>query len=153
MTEITQRQLDDYAAGKVELKDLVGIEPAHFEELKGRAQFFLDGGHHERALIMLEMIEELDRTDPLPSLLAVQILLARGESDAAEEKLERLFASCPDNPDVLVAKAELLIQIGQMAPAAELLAQVIDRDPNANTDATKRAQAVAAKANAMLESS
>ena len=150
MTEITQQHLDQYAAGKAELKDLVGMSAEEVEHLRGRAQLFLDGGHDERALIMLEMLEELDRSDPLPSLLAVGLLLKRGESDAAEEKLAALEGRHPKHPEVQIAKAELLIQTGQMVPAARLLKAVIDQDPQAKTDAGKRAQAVVARANAML---
>ncbi len=149
-TTITAQQLYAYAAGEVEITDLIGIEPDYIEQLRGRAQFFLDGGHDARALIMLEMLEELDRSDPLPSLLAIEILLRRGESDAAEEKIQSLHERHPDDPNVAIAEAELLIQTGQMVPAAELLKRVIDADPKASTDAGKRAQAVAARAHRML---
>lgn len=153
MPEISQQQLDDYVAGKTELKDLIGLDADHLEQLKGRAQFFLDGEHHERALIMLEMLEELDRSDTLPTLLAIDLLLGQGNSDAAEEKIETLLARDPDDADALVAKAQLLVQTGQMVPAAELLERVIAEDPDATSDAGKRAQALAARAHDLLKQS
>ncbi len=151
MSQINQQQLDDYVAGKTELRDLIGLGAEELDKLKGRAQFFLDGEHHDRALIMLEMLEELDRNDTLPTLLAIDLLLAQGKSDAAEEKIETLIGRDPNNSDALVAKAELLIQSGQMVPAAELLERVVGKDPDAASDAGKRAQALAARAHEMFE--
>ena len=87
----TERDLKAYDEGTTELKDLLGLEPDYLEQLEGRAQFFIDGGHHERAVMMLEMIEELDRTQKLPTLLAIDSLLALGRSDAAEEKVRGLL--------------------------------------------------------------
>ena len=151
MSTITNKDLEAYAANKTELKDLLGMEPSFLELLKGRAQFFLDGGHTERALIMLEMLEELDRKDPAPSLIAADLLLKEGRSDAAEEKIEALLARSPHHPEGLVAKAELKIAIGELAPAAAILKEVIDQDPHGKTVAGKRAMAVAAAAHARFE--
>jgi tetratricopeptide (TPR) repeat protein len=152
MTAINQKQIDAYLQGEAELKDLLEVEPAYMEELKGRAQFFVDGGHDERALIMLEMIEELDRSDPMPHLLAAELLLKEGRSDAAQEKIEMVLERDPEHADALVAKAELRIATGDLVEAAMLLGKVIDRDPDATTDAGKRAQSVAAAAHARFES-
>jgi len=152
MTEITQKHVDDYAAGKVELATLLGLSPEYVTDLRGRAQFFIEGGHDERALIMLEMLEELDRSDTLPTLLAIEVLQKLGRSDAAEEKIERLLARDPHDLDALVAKAELLIATGELAPAAATLEAVVERDPDGRTDAGKRARAVAARASAQLTS-
>ena len=149
--QITAGQVRDWAAGKVEIKDLIGLAPAEVEGLQGRAQFFLEGRHDERALIMLEMLEELDRTDPLPSLLAIEVLLRLGQSDAAEEKIATLLQRRPDDPEVLVAQAELLIQTGQLVPAAALLERVLGKDSDAKTPAGQRARAVAARASALFE--
>jgi len=151
MTTINDKQLDAYVAGKTELKDLIGLSSTDLEQLKGRAQFFLDGSHKERALIMLEMLEELDRTDSAPSLLAIELLLEQGNSDAAEEKIEALLARDPSDTDALVAKAQLLVGIGQMVPAAELLERVVAKDPDAGSDAGKRAVALAAHAHDLFE--
>ena len=148
---ITTQQVQDWAAGKVEIKDLIGLAPAEIEALRGRAQFFFDGQHDERALIMLEMLEELDRTDPAPSLLAVEVLLRQGRSDAAEEKITALLQRRPDDPEVLVAQAELLIQTGQLVPAAAILERVLAQDPNATTPAAQRARAVASRASALFD--
>ncbi|MEL6547243.1 MAG: hypothetical protein AAFQ82_21645, partial [Myxococcota bacterium] len=76
--EVADTEVQRYLEGKVELGELLGMGAERLEQLKGRAQFYLDGGHHERALIMLEMIEELDRTDHTAKLLAVEVLLALG---------------------------------------------------------------------------
>lgn len=146
MTEITPEQVNDYATGKVELKELVGITTEYWQLLLGRTQFFLDGEHTERALIMLEMLEELDRKDPLPTLIAVELLLKEGRSDAAEEKIELLRARFGESPEVRVAQAELLVQVGQMVPAAEILEGVLNEDPEATTDAGKRARALVHRA-------
>jgi Flp pilus assembly protein TadD len=148
---ITQKQLDAYAAGEVELKELLAISPEYLAQLKGRAQFFLDGGHRQRALMMLEMLEELDRTDPLPTLLAIEVLLQLGQSDTAEQKIHRLLALRPNDPQALVALAELKLAIGEMVPAADLLKKVIETDAQAKTPAGARARAVAARAATQLQ--
>ena len=43
----------------------------------------------DTAVVAVKMLEELDRKDPLPTLLALEILLALGLSDGAAEKDER----------------------------------------------------------------
>lgn len=129
-----------------ELKDLLGLGPDHLERLRGRAQFFIDGGHYERALIMLEMLEALDRNDTLPTLLAIDSLLALGRSDGAEAKARALLARDPDDGDALVALAEVQIAVGDLVPAAATLERVVTRDPDGVTEAGRRALAVAAAA-------
>ncbi len=151
MTEITDAQVQEYLSGKVELVQLLGMAPDYVAKLRGRAQFFLDGGHHERALIMLGMLEELDRTDKLPTLLAIEVLLSLGRSDEAEAKVESLLARFPEDPEVVVAKAELHIAIGEMAPAAALLERIIAGDPDGQTVAGQRARAVAQRAYERIE--
>jgi predicted Zn-dependent protease len=146
----TTKQVEDWAAGKAELKDVIGLDAESLARLRGRAQWFVDGGHHERALIMLEMLEELDRNDVNATLLAIDMLLELGRSDAAERKIEALLARAPDDPAALVAKAELLIRGGKLVPAARLLEAVVARDPQA--EPARRALAVAARAHARLAS-
>ena len=152
MAAITEQQLDAYLSGETELKDLVDLDPDYLEQIKGRAQFFVDGGHTERALIMLEMLEELDRKDPLPSLLAIDLLLGDGRSDDAEAKIDMLQERHPNSPDVAVARAQLLVQTGQLVGAAALLEGVLAADPEATTDAGQRARALAARAHDQFES-
>ena len=147
------KDLEAYAANEMELKDLLGMEAAYIEVLKGRAQLFVEGGRTERALIMLEMLEALDRRDVTPSLVAAELLIKEGRSDAAEAKIESILARMPEHPDALVAKAELKIAIGELAPAAAILKKVIDGDPQASTAAGKRALAVAVQAHHRLGSS
>ncbi|OGQ85799.1 MAG: hypothetical protein A2289_09110 [Deltaproteobacteria bacterium RIFOXYA12_FULL_58_15] len=149
---ISDAELEAYAKGERELKDLVGMAPEYLAALKGRAQFFIDDGSHERALMMLDMLEELDRTEPMPSLLAAEILLKDGKSDAARQRVDAVLSRHPELPDGLVALAEVHIATGAMVRAAELLAKVIDADPDGSNDATKRAFAVAARAHAMMAS-
>ena len=152
MEQITQKEVNAYLAGRAELKELLGFSPEYLQQLKGRTQFFLDGGHKERALMMLEMIEALDRKDTLATLLAVEILLQLGRSDAAEEKVNALLQRRPDDPDGLVALAQLKIAIGELVPAAQTLKKVIDQDQQAKTPAGRRARLVAARARAQLQS-
>ena len=118
--EITTADVERWAAGKVELKDLIGLDAAELEGLQGRAQFFLDGKHDERALIMLEMLEELDRTDPLPTLLAVEVLLRLGRSDAAEEKVEALLRRRPGDPDPAANKTVRFVPMKRAGAAEDL---------------------------------
>ena len=94
--QLTDAELDAYERGEAELEDLLGLTPQYMDGLRGRAQFFIDGGHQERALMMLEMLEELDRTDVQPTLLAVEVLLKMGDSDRAEEKINELLERRPD---------------------------------------------------------
>ncbi|MEK7703776.1 MAG: tetratricopeptide repeat protein [Myxococcota bacterium] len=150
MSEITNQHVDAYVGGKIELVDLLGVDADTLDKLRGRAQFFLDGGHRERALIMLEMLEELDRRDKLPTLLAIEVLLELGRSDAARDKIDALLARDAHDPDALVALAELRLATGELVAAANLLRTVIEVDPDAKTSAGARAQAVAARAHARL---
>jgi thioredoxin-like negative regulator of GroEL len=144
-------QLDAYLAGKRELHRILELTPEQVQALRGRAQFFVDGEHDERALIMLEMLEELDRTDPRPTLMAIDVLLRLGHSDAAKEKVEALAARHPGSADALTARAQLQIGMGEWANAAETLREVAKRDPSAKTDAGKRGRALAARAYAIFE--
>jgi thioredoxin-like negative regulator of GroEL len=87
----------------------------------------------------------------MPRLLAAELLLADGRSDAAQAKIEAVLARQPEHADAQVAMAELRIATGDMVAAATLLGQVIDADPEARTEAGKRAQNVAAAAHASFE--
>ena len=64
-----------------------------------------------------------------------------------------LLERFPDDPEVLVAQAELKIAIGEMVPAAEILTAIVGADPDGKTPAGQRALAVAARAHAQFESS
>lgn len=153
MGEVTERQTAAYLNGEVELKDLLGLSPEYVADLRGRAQFFLDGGHDERALIMLELLEDLDRTDMVPTLLAVDVLLRLGRSDAAQAKADALSACAPQCDDAQVACAKVKLAIGEWARAAQLLKGVLARDPQARTSAGRSARALANEAYARFEAS
>ena len=148
---ITPQQIEAYTTGEVELSELLQLEPHYIEQLRGRAQFFIDGDHIERALMMLDMLEELDRTEPLPTLVAIELLLRHGRSDAAELRIEGLLQHCPNSAAARVARAELLVQTGQLVAAAAMLEQVFGEDPEAHTEPGRRAQALAARAFEMFE--
>jgi predicted Zn-dependent protease len=150
MEPLTQAQVDAYLAGRLEMKSLLHLSADDLAKLRGRAQFFYDGHHDERALIMLEMLEELDRHDTLPTLMAIDVLLRLGRSDSAEEKIDRLLARDPTDADALVAQAELHLACGRLVPAAAILAQVIERDPDTKTAAGQRARVVAARGYALV---
>lgn len=143
--------LQDYLDGKKELGETLGLGAEAIETLRGRAQFFIDGGHHERALMMLEMLAALDRNDLVVALLVVETQLALGLSDAADGKLDELEAHFGKHADITVSRADLLLRTGHIAPAAELLRQVLAEDPQAQTRAGQRAQAVAHRGAQMLE--
>ena len=147
---IQTSDLEAYCAGTKELVEVLGVEPGYVEKLKGRTQLFLDTGNFERALIMLEMLEALDRRDPLPALLAVDVLLRLGWSDRAETKINARLQANPQDLSFLVAKAELLIAIGELHTAARTLQRVVDADPEQQTAPGKRARAVAAHAHALF---
>lgn len=117
--------ISDYLSGKKELKDLLGFSQQDIVNLKGRAQFFLDGGHEERALIMLEMVEELDRKDSAATLAAARLLARRGESTSALEKLTLLKYRLGELPMILFLEAEILVNIGRVVEAAPLLRSVV----------------------------
>ena len=149
MTET--RPFDDsdlkaFEDGEVELRELLGLDPDYLDQLRGRAQWYLDGGHDDRALIMLEMLEALDRKDKLPALHAVDVLLRLGRSTEARAKVEALLERDPDDADALVALAEVRIAAGELAPAAELLERVVRNDPDGRTLAGARARVVASRA-------
>ncbi|MBC7794799.1 MAG: hypothetical protein H7Z43_13930 [Clostridia bacterium] len=145
------KQVDSYLAGSSELHTLIGLTPQQMEQFRGRAQFFIDGEHDERALIMLEMLEELDRKDARPTLAAIDVLLRMGHSDAAKEKVAALKAKDAKNPNALVAEAALQIGMGEWGYAVSTLKELAACDPDAKTDAGKRGRVLAGKAYAMFE--
>lgn len=147
---ISDADLEAYAQGRKELHEIVGLGPDNIAQLRGRAQFFLDGGHLERALIMLEMLEALDRTDMQPALWAVDVLLKLGSSDAADEKLDEMSLRFADCHDLKVSRAELYLQTGRPYDAAGLLKQVLDADSLGKTEAGRRAHTVYARGKAMF---
>ncbi len=134
-----------------ELREVLGVDAGYLRQLKGRAQFFLEGGHHERALIVLELLEALDEGDTAVTLAAIDVLVALGRTDAAEERVQRLLSRDPRDTQALVAKAHVLLSAGELGPAAALLAQVIAADPSGTSAASRRARAIAAAAHARLE--
>ncbi len=151
MTTFSTQELQAYENGTMELKQLLGFGDDYLQALKGRAQFFVDGGHRERALIMLEMLCALDRTDFTPALLAAELYLEEGASDSAEAHIEAVLARMPDCAEALVAQAELQLRSGELTSAAALLRRVLATDSHGQTSAGKRALAVAAQAHARLQ--
>ena len=151
--EISESEMRRYLDGKVELRELLESDAELLAKRKGRAQFFIDGGHDERAVIMLEMLEELDRTDRTATLLAVEILLKLGLSDRAEEKVHALLERDAGDPDARVARAQLDLSTGRWYDAAATLQSVIDEDPEFSKPATQRASVLAQAAHERFESS
>lgn len=149
----TDTQLKHYLAGTMELASILEMTPQQMEQLRGRAQFFVDGEHDERAVIMLEMLEELDRTDTRPTQVVIDVLLRMGQSDAAKAKVDRLLARDPKSLDALTARAKVELAMGDWVKAAATLKDVAAKDPTAKTDAGKRGRALAAKAYATFEES
>ncbi len=147
---VRQEDLNAYDTGRKELRHIIGMSDDAFSQLQGRAQFFIDGGHLERALIMLEMLEALDRTRMHVPLWTVDILLKLGRSDAAEEKLRELRERFGDTTDIQVSTAELLLQTGRPYDAASLLHAVIENDMDATTEAGLRARSIFARGRAMF---
>ncbi|MEM6533428.1 MAG: tetratricopeptide repeat protein [Myxococcota bacterium] len=151
--EVSDAEVERYLNGEVELRDLLGLDTQLLEQIKGRAQFFVDGEHSERALILLEMLEELDRNDRTASLIAIEVLLREGLSDRAQAKVEMLLTRAPEDPDVLVAKAQYELAVGRWHEAAATLERVIEADPGAEAEATQRALVLAQAAHAEFEAS
>ncbi len=153
MADLTDAEIEKYLRGEVEMRELAGLAPEQLLQLKKRTQFFLDGNHDERALVMLEMLEELDRKDTAATIKAVDVLLGLGRSGEAMEKVQRLLTADPKHYEGRLARAKVEIATGQWALAAMTLQQLIDEDPKATTDAAKRAHALARQAHAMFEAS
>jgi predicted Zn-dependent protease len=145
-----RNELGQYLEGRCELKEILGLSSEYLEQLRGRAQLFLDGGQDERALMMLGMLEELDRRDPLPSLLAAEVLLRQGRSDAALVAVEKVLTRDPQCAEALVTLAEIHLAAGEMVPAAATLSRVLANDPGGATAAGQRALTVAARGHASM---
>ncbi len=144
-------QLDAYVSGKREMHQILEMSAEQLQALRGRAQFFFDGEHDERALIMLEMLEELDRTDARPTFMAIDVLLRMGHSDAAKAKVQALATRHPSSADALIARAQVELALGEWANAAKTLGEVAKRDPSAKSEAGKLGRALAARAYATFE--
>ena len=153
MAELSEAQIEKYLRGEVELRELTGLAPEQLQQLRKRTQMFIDGGHDERALVMLEMLEELDRKDVTATLKAVETLLALGKSGEAMVKVRRLLADHPKSYDGRLARAQVELATGQWALAATTLQQLVNEDPNAQTESGKRAHALARQAHALFEAS
>lgn len=153
MADLTDKDIEKYLRGEVEMRELAQLSPEQLLQLKKRTQFFLDGNHDERALVMLEMLEELDRKDTTATIKSVDVLLGLGRSGEAMEKVSRLLAADPKHYEGRLARAKVEIAMGQWALAATTLQQLIKEDPKASTDSAKRAHALARQAHAMFEAS
>lgn len=153
MSELPDAVVQKYLRGEVEVRDLAKLTPQAITQLKRRTQMFLDGGHDERALVMLEMLEELDRKDAMVVLAAVDVLVRLGRSGDAAAKVERLLAVAPKSYEGRVAKARVEVATGAWPAAAATLASLLKEDPRAATEAGKRAHALAREAHALFEAS
>ncbi len=145
MDGITTQNLERYLAGRVSLQSVLGLGEHDLEPLRGRAQFYIEGGHHERALIVLEMLEALDESDDLVKLHVAAVLLALGRSSEAQDRVETVLARRPDHADAKVSLAEIRLATGDLVGAAALLREVVARDPSGTSAAARRASAVAAR--------
>ncbi len=153
MAELSEAQVERYLRGEVELRDLARLSPEQLLQLRKRAQMFIDGGHDERALVMLEMLEELDRNDTTATLKSIDTLLALGKSGEAMDKVQRLLAAAPGSYDGRLARAKVELATGQWALAATTLQQLVEEDPDAQTESGKRAHALARQAHGLFEAS
>jgi predicted Zn-dependent protease len=150
MSGITTQDLERYTAGRISLQALLGLGEHELEPLRGRAQFYIDGGHHERALIILEMLEALDEADDLVKLHLAAVLLALGRSQEAQERVEAILARHPDHADAKVSLAEIRLAAGDLVGAAALVQDVVARDPDGGTAAARRARGVALRGDALF---
>ncbi|HSI05009.1 MAG TPA: tetratricopeptide repeat protein [Myxococcota bacterium] len=153
MAELSEGHIEKYLRGEVELRELARLSAEQVQQLRKRAQMFIDGGHDERALVMLEMLEELDRKDTTAAIKAIDTLLALGKSGEAMTKVQRLLALEPKSYDGRLARAKVEIATGQWALAATTLQQLVKEDPTAQTEAGKRAHALARQAHGLFEAS
>jgi predicted Zn-dependent protease len=112
--EITlQRYLD----GQATLKDALGISTEYLSQLRGRAQYYVDAGQWERALIMLDMVAALDRSDSAAELLAAEVELRMGRSFAAESRIRAVLESQPDSVDAHLASAAVYMARANLTDA------------------------------------
>lgn len=139
MSSSTDADVDRYFSGEAELKDLLGLDPGYLESVRQRAQYFIEAEAWERALLLLELLEAVDRTDQKPALLASQALLELGRHDEARLKLLPLLDYPAVQVDALVLLARLHLRRAQLAEAAVLLKQACALDPEFRTDAGRRA--------------
>lgn len=153
MAELTEAQIDKYFRGEVELHELARLSPEELLQLRRRAQHFLDGGNDERALVMLEMLEELDRNDVAATVKAIDVLLGLGKSGEAMKKVQRLLAVEPKSYEGRLARARVELATGAWGLAAATLDELVREDPQASTDSGKRAHALAKQAHALFEAS
>ena len=153
MAALSEAQIERYLRGEVELRELAQLSPEQLHQLRMRAQAFIDGGHDERALVMLEMLEELDRKDETATLKAIDTLLALGKSGEAMTKVRRLLVANPKSFDGRLARAKVELATGEWALAAATLQQLVNEDPTAQTESGKRAHALARQAHRLFEAS
>ncbi len=133
-----------------EMIQILGISEDEHEALRGRAQFYLDGGHDERALIMLEMLEELDKRDETATLLAIDVLLRLGRSSDADKKAQYLIRKNPKSLDGQLALAQISLAKAEFFEAANYLEKVIQNAPSPDSDAAKRAYLLARDAQSLF---
>lgn len=108
------------------------IDEDYFEAMLGAAEVLLSPlGEHERALSMCDealsvAVDATEETDCL--LLKVDILLAKGDEEAALRTLKRVKAEALTLPGQALAAGRAYFDLGKSAEAAPLLKQALTLD-------------------------
>lgn len=151
MHDVNDHQdLAPYLSGQLELREVMGLPDALMDQFYARAQFFVSGGHWERALIMLERLEELDRKDLRPVLAAADVLVELGRSFEAEARLLRVLAAEPDHLDALACMVRVHLARADVHGAADMLRRIQSIDPQYVSPAARRALVAASAARAFF---
>jgi predicted Zn-dependent protease len=135
------------------MQELVQLSAEQLAALRKRAQALIDAGHDEGALVLIEMLTELDRRDQRAALKAVDLLLGLGRSTEAAERVTVILKADPMSYDGLLARAKVALATGAWGLAAATLEDLIKRDPEAKTESGQRAHALARDAHRLFDAS
>lgn len=127
-------ELGDYDKARIELKNVLQIDPKDAEAHYQIARVFEKLQNYRKAFGHYLRVEELDSEHLLnQAALGKLYLLVTNEQDKAQEKIDWILAKDPQNPDGLLLTAAQAHRGGDIVKAREIAEQILVNDP-AHTD-------------------
>jgi predicted Zn-dependent protease len=172
ITEIPQPPAEDVERAKAEGATIVAWDPADLEkfilgeitlgELEGipkSAQYeyaeigyrFLQQGDKDKAFKIFSGLVALDPYDAYFHTALGVIAQQREAWEDAKRHYDRALEIYPGSPVARANRGEVLLRLGQLAPAAEDLVLAVQADPKGQYESTRRARALARAVREQLE--
>lgn len=106
--------------------DFYGYQEGDYQQIEDKAYELYKLGRHDKALVLVEGLIELNRFRPYPHRLRGQVLLERGQVAEALGCFEAADEHGPGNPTTLSKLGESYMRLGEPGEAVSYFERVLE---------------------------